>query len=184
MTLWRPQCKIEILTASGVFSVTLTPQLNAGVVVLTALFFGVVLIGWQQGPAFFQYPPGWGIVFGFTLGISVLGGIWYQIAGSEEIEVSPQRLMVRKNHPVWPKTWEAPLQECSRLAIREPGGTDSDTFSCRLGGKTVTFGAGLNSEQADSILIELQRALPEAADWLLNSADDPFGKHFTILKLS
>src|SRR5882672_6804538 len=92
MTLWRPQCKIEILTASGVFSVTLTPQLNAGVVVLTALFFGVVLIGWQQGPAFFQYPPGWGIVFGFTLGISVLGGIWYQIAGSEEIEVSPQRL--------------------------------------------------------------------------------------------
>jgi hypothetical protein len=48
----------------------------------------------------------------------------------------------------------------------------------------VTFGAGLIPEQAESILIEMQRALPEPADWLLKSADDPFGKHLTTLKLS
>lgn len=180
MKLRRPQCKVEILSASGVFSVTLTPQLNAFVVVGTALFFGIVLIGWQQWPEFIQHQAVWF----FMLGFSLLGGIWYQIAGSEEIEVSRQRLMVRKKHPLWPKTWEAPLQECTRLATREPGGADSAALTCRIGGKTVTFGAGLNSEQADSILIELQRALPEAADWLLKSADDPFGKHLTTLKLS
>lgn len=184
MKLWRPQCKVEILSASGVFSVTLTPQLNAFLVVITAVFLAVGLIGWQQWPEFFQHHRTWCFLFGFGFGYSILGGIWYQIAGSEEIEVSGQRLMVRKDHPLWPKTWEGPLQKCSRLATREPGGADSDTLTCRIRGKTVTFGAGLNSEQADSILIELQRALPKAADWLLNSADDPFGKHFTILKLS
>jgi uncharacterized membrane protein len=180
MKLWRPQCKVEIQSGSGVFSVTLTPQLNAGIVVLTALFFCVVLIGWQRWPGFIQHQAS----SFFMLGFIVLGAIWYQIAGSEEIEVSRQRLIVRKNHPLWPKTWEAPLQECSRLATREPGGADSDTLTCRIRGKAVTFGAGLIPEQSDSILIELQRALPEASDWLLKSADDPFGKHLTTLKLS
>lgn len=180
MKLWRPQSKVEIQSGSGVFSVTLTPQLNAPMVVLTALFFGVVLIGWLQWPEFVRRQAVWLSLLGYV----VLCGIWYQLAGSEEIEVSRQRFMVRKNHPLWPKTWEAPLQECSRLATRESGGADSDTLTCRINDKTVTFGYGLNSDQADSILIELQRALPEAAAWLLKSADDPFGKHLTTLKLS
>ncbi|MBZ5507601.1 MAG: hypothetical protein LAO78_19235 [Acidobacteriia bacterium] len=47
-------------------------------------------------------------------------------------------------------------------------------------------GASLVSSHAalDNILVELQRVMPEAAHQLLSGGADPFGKHFTTLKLS
>jgi hypothetical protein len=179
MDLRRPRCKVEILSAAGLLRVNITPQLNIFTVLEIAVLIAIVLIGWKEWPTFYRQQPVVCILFGFGL----LGTFWYQITGSEEIEFNQNRLTIRKNRPINTKTWESPLWDCMLLEIREPGEGESDRLSCKIHGNTLTFGADLSFEQANNILVELQRTLPEAADRLLSSADDPFGKHFTTLDL-
>jgi hypothetical protein len=173
--------RVEMLSSAGMLRVTITPRSKLYLVLELALLAAFVAMGWKQWPALFREQP---IIFIFVA-IGIISGLWYQVAGSEEIEFSQQRLMIRKDRPLWPKNLEYPLRECSELQIREPGEGESDRFSCRVRGSTFTFGADLSEEQATQIMIELQRTLPDAADQLLASGSaDPFGKHFTTLKLS
>jgi hypothetical protein len=179
MDFRRPRCKVETLSSSGVLRVTITPQLNIFIALEAAAIIAIALIGWKDLPAFYHQQP----VFCILFGLGLLGGFWYQITGSEEIEFNQDRLTIRKNRPMRTKTWEHPLHHCMRLEIREPGEGESDRLSCNIRGDTVTFGADLSFEQATDILVELQRVLPDAAHQLLARTDDPFGKHFTTLNL-
>jgi hypothetical protein len=179
MKFLRPQCKVEMLSASGILRVTITPQFNVWVVVELVGFIAFFAILWKQSPNFYRENP----VFWTLFLLALLRGFWYQVSGSEEIEFSQQRLLLHKDRPLWPLNREYPLAECSGLQTLEPSEDNSDTLSCRVGTTRVTFGANLSSEQADSIIIELQRALPDAADQLLSSPQ-VFGKHFTTLNLS
>ena len=169
-----------MLSSAGMLKVTITPNSRLYLVLELALLAAIVAMGWKQWPALFREQPA---IFIFVA-IGILSGLWYQVAGSEEIEFSQQRLMICKDRPLWAKNLEYPLRECSELQIRNPGEGESDRFSCRVRGSTLTFGADLTEDQAINILVELQRALPDAADQLLSFGADPFGKHFTTLKLS
>jgi hypothetical protein len=181
MNLKQPRRKVEIESASGTLRVTITPQFSIWVILEIAGFLAFFVLVWKQSPNFYREHP----LFCALFGLGMLRGLWYQVSGSEEIEFSQQRLMIRTDRPLWPKSWEAPLQDCANLQTHEPSEEHSNRFSCRVGGSTVTFGKDLSPEQADEIMIELQRALPDVADRLLASgAGDPYGKHFTTLNLS
>jgi hypothetical protein len=170
-----------MLSSAGMLKVTITPNSRLYLVIDIALLVAFAVLGWKQWPALFREQP---LISGFVA-IGILSGLWYQVAGSEEIEFSQHRLTIRKDRPLWTKNLEYPLSECSELQTREPGEGESDRFSCRAEGSTITFGANLSEEQATQIMIELQRTLPYAAHQLLASRDvDSFGKHFTTLKLS
>jgi hypothetical protein len=179
MDFSRPRCKVEIVSASGVLRLTITPQVNIVVILELAALISIVAMGWKQWPSFYHQQPFFCILFG----LGILSGFWYQLTGSEEIEFNQDRMVIRKNHPMRTKSWESPLQECTLLEIRQPGEGESDRLSCNIRGDTVTFGADLSFDQATDILVELQRALPDAAHQLLARCDDPFGKHFTNLNL-
>ena len=172
--------RVEILSASGMLRVTITPQSKLYLAIEVAITVAFVMIGWKQWPALFREQP---IIFTFVA-LGILTGLWYQVAGSEEIEFNQERMSIRKNRPLRPRSWECPLKDCALLEIREPGEGESDRLQCKIRGTTVTFGSGLSFEQANNILIELQRALPQAAHQLLAGGTNPFGKHFTTLNLS
>ena len=179
MNFNRPRCKVEILSASGVLRVIITPQISGLIILDAAIGIAIAVMGWKQWPVLFHENP-----VSFILGLTgLLGALWYQLGGSEEIEVDTQQLIIRKNRPGWPRSWEYSVRECSLLEIREDSRDNSDRFQINAGSTTITFGRHLSSKQADDIISELQRALPDTARHLL-AGTDPFGKHFTTLKLS
>jgi hypothetical protein len=159
--------------------VTISPQANIHLVIEVAIVSAIVAIGWKQWPAFYHEHP----VFCILSGLGLLSGLWYQIAGSEEIEFNQQSLTIRKNRFIWPRTSEYPMQECNQLETCD-NSDSSERLRCRVRGRSITFGTELNEEQANNILAELQRVLPDIAHQLLGGGPDPFSKHFTTLKLS
>jgi hypothetical protein len=170
---------MEMVSASGVLRITITPQLSLWILLEAAVVVAIVAMGWKQWPQFYHEQPVVTVLF--LLGL--LSGLWYQIAGSEEIEFNQQTLRIRKNRPLRPKTLEFALRNCSQLGVHEPREGQSDRLCCKANGSTVTFGSDLTEAQASQILVELQRVMPEAADQLFAGAADPFGKHFTLLNL-
>jgi len=185
MKFLRPQCKVEMQSASGILRVIITPQFNVSVVLEVAVFAGILIVGWRGWTKFYVKEPLFSIAFAGSFVLSTLGWFWYQIAGSEEIEFRQTGVLIRKNRPLRTKQYEFSLKECTELQIHAPGEGESDGLQCLARGRRLTFGNGLSKEQAINILVELQRALPDASDQLLRFAGaDPYGKHFTTLKLS
>jgi hypothetical protein len=181
----RPRCKVEMLSASGVLRVIITPQINVFVVLEIAVFAAILIGGWREWTKFYVEQPLFSILFGGSFALSLLGAIWYQIAGSEEIEFRQTGVLIRKDRPLRTKQYELSLKECTQLQVHDPGEGESDRLQCLARGERLTLGADLTEDQAINILVELQRALPDAADQLLNlGGADAFGKHFTTLKLS
>ena len=171
--------KVEMMSASGVLRVTISAQANIYLVIEVGMIATILAIGWKQWPAFYHQHP----VFCILSGLGLLSGLWYQIAGSEEIEFNQQYLIIRKNRFIWPRASEYPLRDCNELEIWD-NSDSAEKLKCRVRGSTITFGTELSEEQANNILAELQRVMPEAAHQLLSGGADPFGKHFTTLKLS
>jgi hypothetical protein len=141
-----------------------------------------IYFGWDRGLALFRAQP---LLFSLVV-LGIATSIWHQLSGSEEIEFNGQKqiLLVRRSVLGWPRTREFAFNELSALEPRygEDDESNPDGLSCRAGGRTITFGKGLNAGQADSVIAAVQCAMPETAHRLL-SGNDPFEQHFTTLKL-
>ena len=177
----RPRCKVEMQSASGMVRVTITPQFNAVLVLEAAVGLATCAAAWTTitAPAYQRM-----IVCGL-IGLFVFGMIWNELKGAEEIVFSRDTLAVKRTRPLDPKMFEFPLTACMQMELHTPGEGESEKLRCRVRGDLVTFGADLTEEQAINILVEVQRSLPDDADYLFASPDAvPFGKHFTTLNLS
>ena len=179
---FKRESEIEILGASGMLRVTIKPKSGPSLFVLQAACLAAfIYFGWNGWRSFHGEGPLW-----FTLLlVGIASSLWFQLSGSEEIEFDGQRqvLAIRRRVLGWPRTREFSLNAVSALEPRyAEEDTNPDGLRCKVGFGTITFGKGVNAEQADRILAELQRSLPDAAHQLL-AGSDPFGKHFTTLKL-
>jgi hypothetical protein len=175
--------EIQILGASGMLRVTVKPKSGPSLLVLQAGALAVfIYFGWNRWLSFYRREP----IFFIFLAVGIASSLWFQLSGSEEIEFDGQRqiLAIRRRVLGWPLTREFSLDQVSALEPRYADENNNpDGLRCKVGIRTITFGKGINAEQADRILAELQSALPDAAHRLL-AGTDPFGKHFTTLKLS
>src|SRR5262245_4074086 len=122
MALLGERCRVDILSASGILRVTITPQFNLGVGLDAALFLVIAVVAWNQWP---MQNPGQ-LVFAIVYTLAILGWFGYQLAGSEEIEFNQQCLSIRRNRPLRSKTVEYPLRDCTRLEIYTPGKNESN----------------------------------------------------------
>jgi hypothetical protein len=177
MKFLRHHSEVEMLGGSGMLRVNITPALSSVVYLEAMALAGILLVGWRSMAADFREHP---IRYSFYL-LGLLSTLWYQIAGSEEIEFDAQRVMIRKNRPWWRQTREYPMETCNGLEVLDTD--DRNRFSFKAAGITVSFGRDLSASQADEILDELQRVLPDVSHRLL-AGNDVFSRHFTLLKLS
>jgi hypothetical protein len=182
MQWFKKESEIEILGASGMLRVTVKPKFRPSLLVFQAgCLAAFIYFGWNRWLAFVREEP----VYSTMFAVGIASSLWYQLSGSEEIEFDGQRkvLAIRRSIFGWPRTGEYALDDVTALEPRDAEDNNSDGLRCKVGSRPITFAKGVNAEQADRILAELQRALPDAAHQLL-AGNDPFGKHFTTLKLS
>jgi hypothetical protein len=183
MPLFKKDSEIAIASASGMLQVTVKPRFHPLLFILEAVaLIGFAYFGRNQGLAFYRTQP----LFFSLLVLGIAASLWHQLSGSEQIEFDGQKqvLVIRRSVLGWPHAREFAFNDLSALEPRyaEDDESNPDGLRCKAGARTITFGRGLNAEQADRILAELQRALPDAAHRLL-SGNDPFGIHFTTLNL-
>ncbi|MBZ5522644.1 MAG: hypothetical protein LAP21_10440 [Acidobacteriia bacterium] len=172
--------EIEIQSASGMLRVTVKPRFGFLLFVFDVGLVIVLLFGWHQGRTLLLEHPFVGSLF--LAGI--LAAAIQQLLG-EEIEFDGQQkfLFIHRRICGWPYTRTYALDNLSELEPRTSQRKKPDGLCCKTGGMTFTFGKGVNHKQADRIIAELQRALPDVAHQML-ARSDPFSKHFTGLNLS
>ena len=175
----RHQSEVEMMGGSGMLRVNITPALSVMVYMEAAVLAALLLFGWRYLTAHFSEHP---IKYPLYL-LGLLSTLWYQIAGSEEIEFDAQRLVIRKNRPWWRQSREYPVETCTGLKVCDTDDDNRDRFSVKTGGTTVKFGRDLSTSQAYDILDELHKALPDVSRQLLQR-NDPFTSHFILLNLS
>lgn len=176
----RPEADVEISARSGMLRVTVHPKthwLLMLVQVAVIAFFSLYLYrGWTGISLLFRGLLLWAVACAVT-------AWFYQLSGSELIEIDSQKMTIRKNILGWERTSEYPLEDCSELEWREPREDDYYGLQCKVGWKTVRFGEYVSEARAIEILTVLQRQLPEIADKMLKGPDSS-KKHFTTLGLS
>jgi len=177
MKLFEHRSEMEMMGNFGRLQVNIRPRLSGAVCMEAVTLAGFLLMGWSHLlNAFHNHP-----IETPLLLIGLVSGLWYQMAGSEELEFDSQHLVIRKNRPWWHKTHEYPLDTCTDLEICDQS-KDRDRFSMLAAGRYVSFGRDLNVQQAHDLLSELEKALPGASRRLLKN-DDPFTRNFTLLNL-
>lgn len=180
---FKKECEIEAWGASAMLRVTVKPKFQPLPLALEALGLAVfIVLGWNRWLDLYRRLPSFFILFL----IGAVTSLWYRFTGAEEIEFDGQRrvLTIRENILGWPRVREYSLDAVSALEPRYDQNQDGPQgLCCKVGKRTITFGKGVNAEQANRILAELQRAFPEASHAFL-AGNDPFDKHFTTLKLS
>jgi len=107
---------------------------------------------------------------------------FYQLSGSEVIEFDARQLRITKDILGWTRVTEHPIEACTELELHEKGEDDPCGLQCKVGWRTVKFGAYISEEQAIRILTALQRELPDVAYRLGTSPEGK--KHFITLGLS
>ena len=181
MAIFKRERAIDIVAASGTLRVCVTPKpavlamvIEAVVVVLAA---GMFLRSWASMTT-------WGhvlVVWGFA---SAIGAWFYQLSGSETIEVDSRKLSLTKQIFGWNRTREYEVSECHELEWRKPKSEgDACALRCKIGWRTIRFGKYVSENEAIEILTALQANLPEVADQLLSTRDSA-KEHFTTLKLN
>jgi hypothetical protein len=177
MRLFEHRSEMEMMGNSGRLQVNIRPKLSGAVCMEVVALAGFLLMGWSHLlKAFHDHP-----IETPLLLIGLVSGLWYQMAGSEELEFDPQQLVIRKNRPWWRQNREYPLDTCTGLEVCDHN-KDRDRFRMLAAGRLVSFGRDLNVRQAYDLLDELEKALPGASYRLLKK-DDPFTRNFTLLNL-
>ena len=176
MKLFEHRSEMEMICNSGRLQVNIRPAFSWVVYMEAMVLAGFLVMGWSHLlKAFHDHPIQTPILL-----IGLVSGLWYQMAGSEELEFDSQHLIIRKNRPWWRQTHEYPLDTCTGLEVHD-GNKDRDRFSMLAAGRYVSFGRDLNVQQAYDLLDGLEKALP--ASYLLLKKDDPFTRNFTLLNL-
>jgi len=178
MKLFEHRSEMEMMGNYGRLQVNIRPALSWVVCMEAVVLAGFLLMGWSHLlKAFHDHP-----IETPLLLIGLVSGLWYQMAGSEELEFDSQHLVIHKNRPWWRQTHEYPLDTCTALEVRDDRSKDRDRFRMLAAGRHVSFGRDLNAQQAHDLLDELEKAMPGASYRLLKK-DDPFTRNFTLLNL-
>ena len=172
-------------SASGMLRIAVKPQFNLLVSLAQAAGVGGYVYLFRTGWLGSHRQLGG---YSFVLAAGLAASLWFQLSGAEEIEFDGQQqvLRVRRSGLRWPRVSEYPLDSVSALETRygyDDRDAEPDGLCCRVGNLPVSFAKGLNAEQADKVLAELQSAFPDLAHRLL-TGKEPFGDHFTTLKLN
>ena len=179
MEMFGRIAKMDIVAASGVLSVTIRPNLLSSWMsleaVLIALFSRYAFRAWQE--------MSW-VTRALFLWVEVGGviGWFYQVSGSENIEIDSRQLRIRKETLGWGRVTEHPIEDCSALEVHDQGKGDHYGLQCKVGWRTVKFGEYLSEDQSIQVLTALQAELPDVAQKLGTNLEGK--KHFITLGLS
>jgi hypothetical protein len=181
MSLFKRERATQIVAASGTVRVTVEPR--PAWIALIVEVIGISLLGgyivhtWGSGPLWFH-----GLLI-WAMATAVVAW-FYQLSGSEIIEFDSQKISICKQVLGWTRVSEHPLSSCRELRWRR-GEAEGDTegLQCKVGWRTIRFGAYVSEEEANEIFATLQTNLPKAFEQLCPRADWD-RNHFTTLNLT
>lgn len=181
MSLFKRQRAVDIVAASGMLRVTVTPRQTwvpmLLQVVVIGVFGAVTVRDWAAMTLWVRAVLLWAVV-------SAIVGWFYQLSGSEIIEFSDQKLATSKETLGWNRTREYPVANCRELEWRDQSGEgDSAGLQCKVGWRTIKFANHISEDEGQEILIALQTNLPDVAQQMC-AMPDSSKKHFTTLNLS
>jgi hypothetical protein len=114
--------------------------------------------------------------------LSGAAALVFQLSGTEIIEISSDKLTVRKEIHGWERKREYSTKECRELQWMQGAEDTPQSLQFKNGWRTVTLGENLSENQAIEILTALQQSVPEAAEQLCSYPDGK--KHIITLGLS
>ena len=114
--------------------------------------------------------------------LSAAAALIFQLSGTEIIEISSDKITVRKEIHGWERKREYIIKESRELEWVQGAEDTPQSLQFKTGWGTVTLGENLSENQAIEILTALQQSLPEAAQQLCSYPDGK--KHFITLGLS
>jgi len=179
MQILKTDPTIDISTSSGMLRVTVHPSRSWLVVLFESgaiLIFGIMTYRyWGSMSQLFRAI--------FVLGtLSGTGGLIFQLPGTEIIEISSEKLTVRKEIHGWERKREYATKECCELEWMQAAEDTPQSLQFKNGWRTVKLGENLSENQAIEILTALQNSVPEAAQQLCSYPDGK--KHFITLGLN
>jgi hypothetical protein len=170
---------IDISTSSGMLRVTVHPSRSWLVVIcesVAILSFGILTYRyWGSMSQLFR-------VLFVSGTLSGAAALIFQLSGTEIIEISSEKLTVRKEIHGWERKRDYRIKECRELEWMQGAEDTPQSLQFKTGWGTVTLGENLSENQAIEILTALQQSVPEAAQQLCSYPDGK--KHFITLGLS
>jgi hypothetical protein len=170
---------IDISTSSGMLRVTVHPSRSWLVVIcesVAILIFGIMTYrDWGSMSQLFR-------VLFVSGTLSAAAALIFQLSGTEIIEISSDKITVRKEIHGWERKREYSIKECRELEWVQGAEDTPQSLQFKTGWGTVTLGENLSENQAIEILTALQQSLPEAAQQLCSYPDGK--KHFITLGLT
>jgi hypothetical protein len=176
MKLGASGAKIDIVAASGVLRVTVRPKPHWLWMLFEAVFLvvfgGSALRYWAAMTMMSK------VLFVWVIGGAVVAW-FYQLSGYEVIEFNAEGVRIRKDILGWERLREYRTEDCRSLEPHVQGEGDVYGLQCKVGWRTVRFAEHISEDQANEILVALQRELPGVAGKLEASPT-----HFTTLDLN
>jgi hypothetical protein len=169
---------VEIVAVSGTLQITIRPRLRWWIL---ALEFALLAVFVYQTKTTWPKMELISKVLFVWVEVAAVVGILYEISGSEVIEFTSDRLIIRKEVLGYPRTSEHPLDKCSDLQVNGQN-RGQKGLQRKIGWRTTHFGKYLSEEQAIQIIVELQRSLPEVSA-KIGADSSSSAKKFTWLKL-
>ena len=181
MSFLNRKVDVEIALISGVLRVTVRTKPDIFAAVFEALALSAFL--WMASRSFMSLPRIDQFWLALVEGGAVVGIIEMLQHRESLIEFSSENLVIQ--HPLmgFMRTSQYPVAKCSELTWREPNDEDKTVLQCKVGFRTIRFGARLSEAQAQEILAALQKHLPEVAQKMGLSAGK-WKSHVTQLGLS
>jgi hypothetical protein len=182
VSLFKRERAVEIVAASGTVRVTVNPKpawfamiFEAAVIIV--VFVAFVLPAWASLTLLYRALLCWAAA-------GTVIAWFYQLSGSEVIELDAQKLAISKQILGWTRTREYPVNECRELEwLEQTGEGDTKGLQCKVGWRTVKFGDYISEDEAIEVLTAVQTNLPDVAQRMC-TMQDPEKKHFTTLNLS
>jgi hypothetical protein len=171
--------KIEVTTHSGTLSVTVrqnTHWLVAVFLIIADLGFAIALYKyWSVLPIIPRVIWLWAL-------IGSVPSMFYHALGEETIEITAQKLSIRKGIHGWERKRDFEINDCRELQWRKGSKNSPRGLECKVSWRSVTFGSGLSEDDAIEIMASLQRTLPDVAQKIC-ALPGP-GEHFLTLGLN
>jgi hypothetical protein len=170
--------EVDIVATSGTVRVAVQPK-TSWLWLIAAGILDIVFLVW-----FIREWPDLSLLMrGLLLWAEVSGvaSFFYVVSGSETIEFSDTDLFIRRENLGIAREKRYALRDCSDLVWEEATSEQAARMKCKVGWRTIRFATYIDQRQADQILAELQRTLPNIAPQLLGGTDKT---HFTTLGLS
>jgi hypothetical protein len=104
---------------------------------------------------------------------------FYQLSVSEVIEFDANGMRIRKDILGWERLREYRIEDCRSLEPHVKDEGDQYGLQCKVNWRTVRFAEYISEDQANEVLVALQRELPDVAGKLESSP-----MHFTTLDLN